>query len=142
MKENRETKQRKLIYKVIKSACFYPNAEQIYNLAKRENEKISIATVYRNLEVLVYKGLIKRIDIANEASRFDADVNKCKAYFISSKNGSIYDLDFKKEKLKNFFKESKIIKSIDKANIIIYGEISSNIKSKKIRKGKINLKSC
>ncbi|PIZ50710.1 hypothetical protein COY27_06375 [Candidatus Woesearchaeota archaeon CG_4_10_14_0_2_um_filter_33_13] len=54
MKE-RETGQKKVIFECIKGLHTHPTAEEVYLLVKKEIPEISLATVYRNLNLLSKK---------------------------------------------------------------------------------------
>jgi Fe2+ or Zn2+ uptake regulation protein len=134
--KSRLTKQRKLILEVVKLACYHPTAEQIYSLVKKRLPKISVGTVYRNLDVLSEQKLIKRIDIPGEPARFDGHLEK-KAYFVCNRTGVIYDLRVKSDELLKLFKSKSFIKDIDEFNILLFGTSKSSSKERSLRKGKL-----
>ena len=134
--QNRQTKQRKLILEIIKSACYHPTAEQIYGLVKKRLPKISVGTVYRNLDVLADQKLIKRIDIPGEPARFDGHLEK-KAYFVCNRTGVIYDLKINSNELLKLFKSKSFIKGIDEFNILLFGTSKSGSKERALRKGQL-----
>ena len=49
----------------IKTTKNHPTAEEIYLELNETNSNISRGTIYRNLNLLVEKGIIKRISISN-----------------------------------------------------------------------------
>lgn len=134
--KTRLTKQRKLILEIVKSACYHPTADQIYQLVKKKLPKISVGTVYRNLDVLVDQKLIKRIDIPSEPVRFDADL-KSKAYFVCKRRGAIYDLEIDPEKVMKLVSDQSVIESIDDFNILLFGASKSDSKERSLRKGQL-----
>ena len=54
----RFTAQRQLIVELLEEAEGHPNAEQLYQLAHQRDESVSLATVYRTLNVLAEAGLL------------------------------------------------------------------------------------
>ncbi len=74
MKTNkvRITTQRELILQELRSEKNHPTADELYERIKRLLPRISLATVYRNLEWLNQQGLIKKIEIGGKQKRFDA----------------------------------------------------------------------
>lgn len=66
--------QRDVIFKVVDDSCDHPTAEIVYNKVKDKIPNISLGTVYRNLNVLVDNGYIKRIAVPNNQDRFDKTV--------------------------------------------------------------------
>ena len=131
----RLTTQRKFILEVIQSTCYHPTADQIFKLTKKRLSKISIGTIYRNLDILTEQGLIKRIDIPNEPVRYDADL-KNKAYFVCKNKGAIYDLKIDSEKIKSLI-ECDCIDEIDDFNIILFGTSKSSVSERSLRKGQV-----
>ena len=69
------SKQRESILNYVKSVKTHPTAEIIYQEVRKQDNKISLGTVYRNLEKLNQNGDIKRLKMANEKDRFDGDVS-------------------------------------------------------------------
>jgi Fur family ferric uptake transcriptional regulator len=69
----RMTPQRKVILQKLKSVTSHPSAEEIYQMVKQELPRISLGTVYRNLEKLAQHGLIIKLGEHGKAARFDAD---------------------------------------------------------------------
>jgi Fur family transcriptional regulator, ferric uptake regulator len=72
-RKQRMTPQRKRILDELCSRCDHPTAEEIYGAVRKALPRISLGTVYRNLDVLVRKGEVTRIECAGEQARFDAD---------------------------------------------------------------------
>jgi len=69
---HRVTKQRQVILDVIRSTGTHPTVDELYQSVKQRLPRISLATVYRNLDVLTEQGLVKKVDIGGPPFRFDA----------------------------------------------------------------------
>ncbi len=69
------SKQREIILEYLRSVKTHPTAETIYEEVRKKDKKISLGTVYRNLDKLSDMGLIQRIKMANQKDRFDGDVS-------------------------------------------------------------------
>jgi len=134
--KTRFTNQRKVVLEVIKSACYHPTAEQIYKLTKKQLPKVSIGTVYRNLDVLTAQNLIKRIDIPGEPTRFDADLSN-KAYFVCRNKGAIYDIIVDKDNVLKLISDNTFVKHVDDFNIVIFGTSKNEPNERSLRKGQI-----
>jgi len=134
--KNRLTNQRKVVLEIIKSACYHPTAEQIYKLTKKRLPKISVGTVYRNLDILVSNNSIKRIDIPGEPTRFDADLTN-KAYFICKDKMTIYDIKIDKNKILNLIPDNAVVNKVDDFNIVLFGTAKSYPAERKFRKGHV-----
>jgi len=88
------TYQRKVILDELRGVTSHPTADEIYQIVKKKLSKISMGTVYRNLEVLSKKGLLQKIDISGKQMRFDGNVNK--HYHVRCiKCGRVDDIFFK-----------------------------------------------
>ena len=69
----RLTAQRKAILDELARAKTHPTADEVFKAVRRKLPRISLGTVYRNLEQLSARGVINRIDSAGGPMRFDAD---------------------------------------------------------------------
>ena len=67
----RMTRQRKVILEEIRKTTTHPTADELYQIVRRKLPRISLATVYRNLEQLAAEGLILKIETAGAQMRFD-----------------------------------------------------------------------
>lgn len=65
------TKQRKLVLTIVENSCDHLTAEEVFFLAKQEMPNIALGTVYRNLNILVEEGILRRLSIAGHPDRFD-----------------------------------------------------------------------
>lgn len=70
----RLTTQRKIILEELKKVTSHPTALELYDLVRRRLPKISLATVYRNLELLAARGLVQKLEGAGTQRRFDGTV--------------------------------------------------------------------
>lgn len=69
----RLTRQRRIILEEMKKIRPHPNACEVYDAVKCRLPHISLATVYRNLEILSEKGMVRKIVISGRQKRFDID---------------------------------------------------------------------
>ena len=96
----RESKQRKTILKIIKSANSHPTADWIYEQVKKTISGISLGTVYRNLRFLVESGQISELDLASGVSRFDGNAQN-HYHFRCEQCGCVFDVDEPVNKMMN-----------------------------------------
>jgi len=73
-KDMRLTSQRQVILEELRRVTTHPTAEEVYAMAKRRLPRISLGTVYRNLDVLADLGLVRVLEMASQQKRFDADM--------------------------------------------------------------------
>jgi Fur family ferric uptake transcriptional regulator len=71
LKTLRTTKQRKVILDELRSLRTHPTAIEVYERVRKKLPKISLGTVYRNLELLSESGLIQKLEMAGKQKRFD-----------------------------------------------------------------------
>lgn len=76
MKKLRMTHQREIILQELKKSKNHPSADELYERVKKKMPRISLATVYRNLEILSETGAINKIEISGRQKRFDWDRSK------------------------------------------------------------------
>jgi Fur family ferric uptake transcriptional regulator len=67
------TEQRRVILEELKQLYSHPTAEELHRIVRRRLPRISLATVYRNLEILCDGGLAQKIDTAGAQRRFDGN---------------------------------------------------------------------
>ena len=71
----RMTRQRAEILAELRKAKNHPTAEEIHARVRRALPRISLGTVYRNLELLAQAGEIHRLDGGTRGRRYDGDVS-------------------------------------------------------------------
>lgn len=69
----RYSKQREQILMALKRSCDHPTADMLYARLRDENPNISLATVYRNLNMMADAGEIRRILFDDAKARYDAN---------------------------------------------------------------------
>lgn len=65
------TRQRKVILRELRKTLTHPTADEIYGMVRKRLPKISLGTVYRNLEMLSENGVIRKLDVAGNQRRYD-----------------------------------------------------------------------
>ncbi len=72
-KRQRMTHQRSVILEEVQRCHDHPTADQVYERVRKRLPRISMGTVYRNLDVLVSSGLIRKIGPDHPQMRFDGN---------------------------------------------------------------------
>lgn len=67
----RMTRQRKTILETVREIMNHPSADTVYERVRERLPRISLATVYRNLELLSDQGLLLKVESATNRMRFD-----------------------------------------------------------------------
>ena len=70
------TQQRKLILEELRQMDNHPSADEIYEKVRLRLPRISLGTVYRNLEVLSELGEIQKLELSGSLKRFDWNTQK------------------------------------------------------------------
>ncbi len=69
------TKQRQIILEELCKLKSHPTADEMYQILRRKMPRISLGTVYRNLEILSDCGMIQKIDVGGTQKRFDGNAD-------------------------------------------------------------------
>lgn len=69
----RMTPQRRVILEVLRKLRSHPSADEIYAMVRKRLPRISLGTVYRNLEILSELGEIQKIESGGSLKRFDGN---------------------------------------------------------------------
>ncbi|MFT5702492.1 MAG: Fur family ferric uptake transcriptional regulator [Desulforhopalus sp.] len=69
----RMTNQREMILRELVKNKQHLTADELYDIVKKVMPRISLATVYRNLEILSEAGIIGKLEISGRQKRFDYD---------------------------------------------------------------------
>ena len=70
-KLRRQTPQRAVIMEELCASKAHPTAAELFAQVRRRLPRISLGTVYRNLEVLHEDGQIRKLELAGSETRFD-----------------------------------------------------------------------
>ena len=102
------TNQRKIIAEIISNSKDHPNVEELYFRANKIESNISLATIYRTLNLFQRYGLIQKLEIGEGKARYE-ELKKANEHFhlVDIENGTI--IEFKNKELQ------KIKKKIAKA---------------------------
>jgi len=65
------TRQRRIILEELRLARFHPTADEIYARVRKRLPRISLGTIYRNLEILAARGKVRKLNFAGSQRRFE-----------------------------------------------------------------------
>ena len=74
-KQSRMTKQRRVILEEVRKLKTHPTANEVYEIVRERLPKISLGTVYRNLDLLSECGEITRLETCGSQYRFDGNTD-------------------------------------------------------------------
>jgi Fur family ferric uptake transcriptional regulator len=72
----RKSHQREVILEELKKLISHPTAAILYDIVRKRLPKISLGTIYRNLELLTQEGIIQKLGGGSPEARFDGNVDK------------------------------------------------------------------
>lgn len=67
------TRRRRMILQELRKVTTHPTADQVYAMVRKKIPRVSLATVYRNLDLLARAGLILKLETAGAQMRFDGN---------------------------------------------------------------------
>ena len=69
----RMTRQRRVILEELRKVTTHPSADEIYESVRKRLPRISLGTIYRNLETLSRTGEIQKLESGGTLKRFDGN---------------------------------------------------------------------
>lgn len=88
----KRSRQRDRIYQVLRRTRAHPTAEWVFERVRIQLPRISLGTVYRNLNILKQQGKIRELDFGETSRRYDAFTGE-HYHFVCEQCGSVKDLD-------------------------------------------------
>jgi Fur family peroxide stress response transcriptional regulator len=86
------TAQRIAICRFVLNSREHPNAQKIYVEVKKIHPTVSLATVYKTLQILTEQGLIQELNLSESKARFDSYVSP-HINLVCLQCGNIQDFD-------------------------------------------------
>ena len=122
----KHSKQRDAILSLLKSTYSHPSAEWLYTSLKEEFPALSLATVYRNLNLLCEMGLARKIEVGDGTVRFDGNIDN-HYHFLCSGCSKVIDVSENEFGGINKEIESKYQVRVDTHSVVFYGKCSECI---------------
>jgi Fur family peroxide stress response transcriptional regulator len=103
------TPQRVAILEAIIELNNHPTADSIIDFIRKNHPNISVATVYKVLEILVINELIRKVKTERDVMRYDAIIENHHHLYCSESDRieDYHDIDLNKL-IKNYFKKKEI----------------------------------
>ena len=87
----RNTRQRQAILEELQKLASHPTASELYEVVRQRLPRISLGTVYRNLELLAQSGKVRKLMTSAAEARYDGNLTR--HYHLScDRCGRIEDL--------------------------------------------------
>lgn len=87
----RQTRQLAAVYEVVAAAHDHPTAEDVCDRVRRQLPRISLGTVYRNLQKLAGQQQLRAVHLADRATRYDGML-AAHDHFLCERCGTAADL--------------------------------------------------
>jgi Fur family ferric uptake transcriptional regulator len=96
------TDQRRVIARVLSDSTDHPDVELLYRRASAIDPKISMATVYRTVNLFAETGIIERHDFRDGRARYEEHPEEHHDHLIDLKTGKVVEFSNREiEELKN-----------------------------------------
>ncbi|MDX2168178.1 MAG: transcriptional repressor [Deltaproteobacteria bacterium] len=89
--KSRATRQLTAIYDALAASSDHPTADQVYQRVRDRLPRLSLGTVYRNLDKLREQGRLRIVRLADGQARYDAMVDD-HDHFVCERCGAVHDL--------------------------------------------------
>ena len=86
------TCQRRVILEELQKVHSHPTVDEIYEMVRKRLPRISLGTVYRNLEILTGLGILQKLEKAGTHKRFDSRMGD-HSHIRCVRCGMLQDLD-------------------------------------------------
>jgi Fur family ferric uptake transcriptional regulator len=93
----RMTDQRRVIAQVIEAAADHPDVEELYRRASALDDRISLSTVYRTVNLFEEAGLITKHDFKDGRARFEPIPDEHHDHLIDIRSGRV--IEFRNEEI-------------------------------------------
>lgn len=88
------SRQREIVKRALAERIDHPTADEIYQSIHEIDPNISLATVYRNLNLLSEMGEIARVRFCGDSDRYESRTDE-HFHFMCKKCGKVLDLNIK-----------------------------------------------
>jgi Fur family transcriptional regulator, peroxide stress response regulator len=106
----KNTKQKEIILEAVNELKSHPTADEIYIHLKKDNPRLSLATVYRNLNTYAIEGKIRKVSLLGDSERFDYNLSHHEHFYCESCR-KIFDIHFN---------ANEMIKNVGRFNVSSY----------------------
>jgi Fe2+ or Zn2+ uptake regulation protein len=95
--QKRATRQLEAVFQALQGDPTHPIADEIYRRVRKRLPRISLATVYRNLQRLVEDGKIRIVLLGERVARYDPETSD-HDHFICESCGRVIDLFLERDR--------------------------------------------
>lgn len=115
--QRRNTLQRQMVYNALNDLG-HASVESLIEYMQLHYQEISLATIYRNIHILLEEQKIKRVQLKDREVL--ETVKEKHGHFICEKCGMIYDVPVQNEQLIHHYEKS-LMQQINDCDVAFYG---------------------
>jgi Fur family transcriptional regulator, peroxide stress response regulator len=97
----RTTRQLTAVYEALQGDHSHPSAEEIHRRVQKTSPRVSLGTIYRNLQRLTEEGKIRTVRLGECSARYDPTLED-HDHFICQRCGRVDDIWLKRDRRVNF----------------------------------------
>jgi Fe2+ or Zn2+ uptake regulation protein len=116
----RATRQLEAVFQALQGDPTHPFADEIYRRVRKTLPRISLATVYRNLQRLVREGKIRSVVLGERVARYDPEISD-HDHFICEHCGRVIDLFLERDRQVDLTPLAKAGYIVTMHNLTVYG---------------------
>ena len=124
------SRQREAIKDYLSSVTTHPTADTVYMHIKEEFPNISLGTVYRNLNLLVELGEIRKLSCGDGTDHFDYDTSP-HYHYVCRQCGRVMDIPMEATKELETAAKEFVLGTIDDHTVFFYGICDECLKGEK-----------
>lgn len=85
------SRQREMILDSVMNCCDHPTADTVYARVRALDPKVSLGTVYRNLNLLAEGGQLRKVSVPGGSDRFDRTLSE-HGHIVCTECGTMCDI--------------------------------------------------
>ena len=116
----RATRQLEAVFQVLQGDPTHPFADEIYRRVRKKLPRISLATVYRNLQRLAEDGKIRTVLLGERVARYDPETSD-HDHFICESCGRVIDLFLERDRQVDLTSLANAGYIVTTHNLTVYG---------------------
>jgi Fur family transcriptional regulator, peroxide stress response regulator len=116
----RATRQLEAVFQALQGDPTHPFADEIYRRVRKTLPRISLATVYRNLQRLVKEGKIRSVVLGERVARYDPEISD-HDHFICEHCGRVIDLFLERDRQVDLTPLAKAGYIVTMHSLTVYG---------------------
>lgn len=124
MKAVKYSRHREAIKAFLMDNPDHPTADEIYMAIRERYPNISLATVYRNLNLLTETGELRKMSYLSGPDHFDYDTS-AHPHFVCRDCGRVYDMPLERIEVLEKTAEGKGPGRIDAHELVFYGSCNA-----------------